>query len=70
MVAYSLPFQADVSKETIQELIQRAVATGSLNLFQRGDRLSVTMNPHVPQPPPGNQEEEGLDGEASQVPCY
>ena len=65
----ALPFQADVSKETIQELVQRAMANGSLNLFQRGDRLGVTVNPHVPQPPPGNQEEEELDGEASQVPC-
>ena len=43
------------------------MAAGSLDFHQRGDRLSVTLNPGVAQPPPGNQEEEGDDDNTSQV---
>ena len=42
---------------------------GSLDVHQRGDRVSVTLNPRAAPPPPGNEEEEGDDDDnTSQVP--
>ena len=34
---------------------------GSLGVHQRGDRMSVTLNPRAVPPPPGHEEEEGDD---------
>ena len=66
--AHNLFFQADVSPETIEALVQQAMEAGSLDLHQRGDRLSVTLNPRAAPPPPGNEEEEGDDDDnTSQV---
>ena len=66
--AHNLFFQADVSPETIEALVQQAMEAGSLDFHQRGDRLSVTLNPRAAPPPPGNEEEEGDDDDnTSQV---
>ena len=34
---------------------------GTLGLYQRGDRMSVTLNPNIVPSPPGNEEEERDD---------
>ena len=34
---------------------------GTLGLHQRGDRMSVTLNPNIVPSPPGNEEEERDD---------